>query len=95
MATADGQRVPLRELADIKLANGASFIYRQDNSRFIGVQYSVEGRDLASAVQEAQQKVAAAVSLPPGYRVVWGGEYEEYTAVARAAAAHSAGDAGR
>jgi len=80
VATADGQRVPLRELADIKLANGASFIYRQDNSRFIGVQYSVEGRDLASAVEEAQKKVAAAVSLPPGYRIVWGGEYEEYTA---------------
>jgi cobalt-zinc-cadmium resistance protein CzcA len=80
VATADGQRVPLRELADIKLANGASFIYRQDNSRFIGVQYSVEGRDLASAVQEAQKKVAAAVPLPPGYRIVWGGEYEEYTA---------------
>jgi cobalt-zinc-cadmium resistance protein CzcA len=80
VATADGQRVPLHELADIKLANGASFIYRQDNSRFIGVQYSVEGRDLASAVQEAQKKVAAAVPLPPGYRIVWGGEYEEYTA---------------
>jgi cobalt-zinc-cadmium resistance protein CzcA len=80
VATADGQRVPLRELADIKLANGASFIYRQDNSRFIGVQYSVEGRDLAGAVGEAQRKVAAAVSLPPGYRIVWGGEYEEYTA---------------
>jgi heavy metal efflux system protein len=80
VATADGQRVPLRELADIKQANGASFIYRQDNSRFIGVQYSVEGRDLASAVQEAQKKVAAAVPLPPGYRIVWGGEYEEYTA---------------
>jgi len=80
VATADGQRVPLHELADIKLANGASFIYRQDNSRFIGVQYSVEGRDLASAVEEAQKKVAAAVPLPPGYRIVWGGEYEEYTA---------------
>jgi cobalt-zinc-cadmium resistance protein CzcA len=80
VATADGQRVPLRELADIQLANGASFIYRQDNSRFIGVQYSVEGRDLASAVQEAQRKVAAAVPLPSGYRIVWGGEYEEYTA---------------
>jgi heavy metal efflux system protein len=79
VATADGQRVPLHELADIKLSNGASFIYRQDNSRFIGVQYSVEGRDLASTVQEAQRKVAAAVALPAGYRVVWGGEYEEYT----------------
>ncbi len=72
--------MPLRELADIQLANGASFIYRQDNSRFIGVQYSVEGRDLAGAVQEAQRKVAAAVPMPAGYRVVWGGEYEEYTA---------------
>jgi cobalt-zinc-cadmium resistance protein CzcA len=80
VGTADGQRVPLRELADIKLSNGASFIYRQDNSRFIGVQYSVEGRDLAGAVHEAQAKVAAAVPLPPGYRIVWGGEYEEYTA---------------
>ena len=79
VATADGQRVPLRELANIQLANGASFIYRQDNSRFIGVQYSVEGRDLAGAVQEAQRKVAAAVPMPAGYRVVWGGEYEEYT----------------
>jgi cobalt-zinc-cadmium resistance protein CzcA len=80
VGTADGQRVPLHELADIKLSNGASFIYRQDNSRFIGVQYSVEGRDLAGAVHEAQAKVAAAVPLPPGYRIVWGGEYEEYTA---------------
>jgi cobalt-zinc-cadmium resistance protein CzcA len=80
VATSDGQRVPLRELATIELANGASFIYRQDNSRFIGVQYSVEGRDLAGAVQEAQKKVAAAVPMPTGYRVVWGGEYEEYTA---------------
>ena len=56
------------------------FIYRQDNSRYIGVQYSVEGRDLASAVQDAQRAVAAKVKLPPGYRIRWGGEFEEYTA---------------
>ncbi len=80
VATPDGQQLPLRELADIQIANGASFIYRQDNSRFIGVQYSVEGRDLASAVQEAQGDVASAVKLPAGYTMVWGGEYEEYTA---------------
>lgn len=80
VATPDGQQIPLRELADIRVANGASFIYRQDNSRFIGIQYSVEGRDLASAVQEAQRTVAAAVPLPPGYTVRWGGEYENYTA---------------
>jgi len=80
VATSTGARVPLRELAAIGVNTGASFIYRQDNSRYIGVQYSVEGRDLAGAVQEAQKKVAAQVTLPSGYHIAWGGEYEEYTA---------------
>ena len=80
MATPDGQQVPLRELAKIEVNNGASFIYREANSRFIGVQYSVEGRDLASAVQDGQRAVAERVKLPAGYRAFWGGEYEEYTA---------------
>ena len=80
VATPGGQHIPLKELAAIRVANGASFIYRQDNSRFIGVQYSVEGRDLASAVHDAQRAVAAQVHVPEGYRVVWGGEYQEYTA---------------
>ena len=80
VATPGGQHVPLKELATLQVANGASFIYRQDNSRFIGVQYSVQGRDLAGTVQDAQRRVAAQVHAPPGYRVVWGGEYQEYTA---------------
>jgi cobalt-zinc-cadmium resistance protein CzcA len=80
VATPSGQQIPIHELADIQLVKGASFIYRQDNSRFIGIQYSVEGRDLASAVQEAQRNVADGVKMPPGYRVRWGGEYENYTA---------------
>ena len=80
VATPSGQHIPLKELATIQIANGASFIYRQDNARFIGVQYSVEGRDLASAVRDAQARVARRVTIPPGYRVVWGGEYQEYTA---------------
>ena len=80
VATPSGQQIPMRELADIQLAKGASFIYRQDNSRFIGIQYSVEGRDLAGAVQEAEKAVAAQVKMPPGYSVRWGGEYEDYTA---------------
>jgi cobalt-zinc-cadmium resistance protein CzcA len=79
VATPGGQQVPLREFADLRVASGASFIYRQDNTRFIGVQYSVEGRDLASAVSDAQKAVATQVTLLPGYRVVWGGEYKEYT----------------
>jgi cobalt-zinc-cadmium resistance protein CzcA len=79
VATPGGQHIPLKELATIQVANGASFIYRWNNSRFIGVQYSVQGRDLASAVNDAQHRVAAAVTVPAGYRVVWGGEYQEYT----------------
>jgi cobalt-zinc-cadmium resistance protein CzcA len=80
VSTPDGQQLPLRELADIKLTNDASFIYRQDNSRFIGVQYSVTGRDLAGAVKDAQEQVSRKVRMPSGYSVRWGGEYEDYAA---------------
>ena len=80
VATSSGQQIPLKEFADIRVTSGASFIYRQDNSRYIGVQFSVEGRDLAGAVDDAMQQVAKKVSLPQGYRLDWGGEYTEYTA---------------
>jgi cobalt-zinc-cadmium resistance protein CzcA len=80
VATPDGQQIPLKELADIREESGASFIYRENNSRYIGIQFSVEGRDLASAVADAQRQVAAQVELPTGYRLDWGGEYKEYTA---------------
>ncbi len=80
VATPGGQHLPLKEFADISVTNGASFIYRENNSRFIGVQFSVEGRDLAGAVQDAMRQVAAKVQLPQGYRLDWGGEYSEYTA---------------
>ncbi len=80
VATPAGQQIPLREFADIHVTNGASFIYRENNSRYIGVQFSVEGRDLAGAVNDAIQQVNQKVSLPEGYRLDWGGEYSEYTA---------------
>jgi heavy metal efflux system protein len=80
VATPDGQQIPLKEFADIQVASGASFIYRQDNSRYIGVQFSVEGRDLAGAVGDAMHQVNEKVNLPQGYRLDWGGEYTEYTA---------------
>ncbi len=80
VATPGGQQLPLKEFADIQVTNGASFIYRQDNSRYIGVQFSVEGRDLAGAVEDAIGQVDAKVKLPQGYRLDWGGEYKEYTA---------------
>lgn len=80
VATPGGQRVPLKELADISIQSGASFIYRENNSRFIGVQFSVEGRDLAGAVRDAMSQVGAKVPVPRGYRLDWGGEYKDYTA---------------
>lgn len=80
VATPAGQQIPLKELADIRVTNGASFIYRQDNSRYVGVQFSVEGRDLAGAVEDAIAQVGKKVDLPQGYRLDWGGEYSEYTA---------------
>ena len=64
--TPSGQQVPISELAKITQGNGASFIYRENNSRYIGVQFSIEGRDLARAVDEAQKAVKASVALPPG-----------------------------
>ena len=92
VATPAGQQIPLKEFADIEVANGASFIYRQDNSRYIGVQFSVEGRDLAGAVDDAIQQVNAKVDLPHGYRLDWGGEYTEYTASRAPAQCHPAAD---
>ena len=80
VATPGGQQVPLKELADIREVSGASFVYREDNSRYIGVQYSIKDRDLAGAVEDAQRQVAKSIRMPTGYRLVWGGEYENYTA---------------
>jgi heavy metal efflux system protein len=80
VATPAGQQMPLKEFADIQVTNGASFIYRENNSRYIGVQFSVEGRDLAGAVEDAIKQVNKTVTLPQGYRADWGGEYAEYTA---------------
>jgi heavy metal efflux system protein len=80
IATPDGQNLPLSQFADIRVEKGAAFIYREANSRFIGIQFSVEGRDLASAVEEAKAKVEAGVPLAQGYSFDWGGEYKEYLA---------------
>jgi cobalt-zinc-cadmium resistance protein CzcA len=72
-----GQQIPLAELATIKQASGASFIYRENNSRYIGIQFSVEGRDLEGIVRRGQAGVGKNVRLPEGYRLDWGGEYSE------------------
>jgi len=80
IATPDGQHLPLSQFADIRVTNGASFIYREANSRFIGVQFSVRNRDLAGAVEEARRAVDKQVRLPVGYTFDWGGEYKDYLA---------------
>ncbi len=77
VGTPDGKQIPLSQLADIRVGNGASFIYRENNSRYIGVQYSIEGRDLERAVRAGQKAVGQAVTLPQGYTLSWGGEYSQ------------------
>ena len=64
--TPGGQQIPMRDLTRISVTSGAAFIYRQNNERYVGIQYSVEGRDLAGAVQEARQAVSERVPLPSG-----------------------------
>jgi cobalt-zinc-cadmium resistance protein CzcA len=70
-------QVPLADVADISLVSGASFIYRENEERYIPIKFSVRGRDLGSAVLDAQRKVAEQVQLPGGYRLDWAGEFGE------------------
>jgi cobalt-zinc-cadmium resistance protein CzcA len=74
--TPDGQHIPLSELGTIKINQGASRISREDNMRRIAIKCNLIDRDQGSFVAEAQQKVAAQVNLPPGYRIVWSGQFE-------------------
>jgi cobalt-zinc-cadmium resistance protein CzcA len=71
-----GERVSLSQLTKITVRDGGSEIYRESNSRYVAVKYSVRGRDLGGTVEEAIKKVNAAVKLPPGYTFDWAGEYE-------------------
>ena len=71
-----GERVSLEQICDVKILDGASEIYREANSRYVAIKYSVQGRDLGSAVEEAIAKVTKQVKLPVGYKIDWAGEYE-------------------
>ncbi len=71
-----GERVALGQLCEIKLEDGASTIYREGNSRYIAIKYSVRGRDLGSTVRQAIDEVHQKVQLPEGYHLDWTGEYE-------------------
>jgi len=71
-----GERVSLAQLTTVSETDGGSEIYREANSRYVAVKFSVRGRDLGSTVEEAMRKVNAAVKLPVGYTIDWSGEYE-------------------
>lgn len=69
--------VPLKELANISLDTGASYIYHEGTLRFLPIKFSVRGRDLGGTVAAAKQRIAEHVVLPQGYRLVWAGEFED------------------
>lgn len=71
-----GNKVPLKEIAEIKAVTGPAFIYRDNNKRFIAIKFSIRERDLGGTIAEAQDKVNAQVSIPRGYRIAWSGEFE-------------------
>ena len=71
-----GERVSLAQLTKVTETDGGSEIYRENNSRYVAVKFSVRGRDLGSTVEEAIRKVNAEVKLPAGYTIDWAGEYE-------------------
>jgi len=74
--TMNDQKVPLREIATIDYHTGPAFIYRDGNSRYIGVGFNIEGRDLGSTIADAKKQIAADIKLPKSYKVVWAGEFE-------------------
>ncbi|RIZ67250.1 MAG: efflux RND transporter permease subunit [Methylococcales bacterium] len=74
--TPDGQRIPMSQLATIKVNQGFSKVSREDNMRRIAIKCNLIDRDQGSFVAEAQKKVAAQVDLPPGYHIVWSGQFE-------------------
>lgn len=72
----NGSRIPLFQLADIRVVEGPAQISREDTRRRIGVELNVRGRDIGSFVEEAQAVVGREVNLPPGYYLTWGGTFE-------------------
>ncbi len=69
--------IPLRDIAEINLDTGASYIYHEKNERYIPIKFSTRGRDLGSTVEEIQEKINEKIKLPEGYRIVYAGEFEE------------------
>ncbi len=73
----DGSHIPLSQLASIEVRKGNTYIFREQNSRYVPVKFSIRGRDMGSAVEEARQVLSRSLPLPEGYRIRWYGEYKE------------------
>jgi cobalt-zinc-cadmium resistance protein CzcA len=73
----DGKRIPLKQLAEVTRQTGASFIYREDNARYIPIKFSVRGRDLKSTIDEIQARIRSQAPLPGGYYYNIAGEFQE------------------
>jgi cobalt-zinc-cadmium resistance protein CzcA len=71
-------QIPLADVANVRLVSGASFIYRENQERYIPIKFSVRGRDLGGAVSDAQDRIARGLHLPPGYHLEWVGEFGQF-----------------
>ncbi|HEY7313468.1 MAG TPA: CusA/CzcA family heavy metal efflux RND transporter [Gemmataceae bacterium] len=76
VATASGERIPLSRLAEVKVEKGPKIVFREWSKRYLTIQANVRGRDIGSFVAEAREKIAEKVELPDGYRLDWGGQFE-------------------
>jgi cobalt-zinc-cadmium resistance protein CzcA len=76
LPTPAGSNVPLGQVADVSLHEGAFMIYRENGRRYIPVKFSVRGRDLASTIQDVKSRLGQKVQLPDGYHLEWAGEYD-------------------
>jgi len=76
LPTPDGGNIPLGQVADVSLREGAFMIYRENGRRYIPIKFSVRGRDLSGAIRDVQSRLARQVHLPEGYHIEWAGEYD-------------------
>lgn len=76
ITAADGTRVPLGQVADVNFQEGAFMIYRENDRRYVPIKFSVRGRDLATTMQELQEKLHNSITLPDGYSYDWAGEFD-------------------
>ena len=74
--TSSGSKVPIKQIATISQKTGPCLIFRDDNERYSAIKFSIEGRDMGSAIKEAQEKVEEKVKLKKGYNMVWQGDFE-------------------